>query len=262
MILLTGATGFVGSKIMELCDGTIAAPSLRNVTENEVRRIVDESDADTIIHTAAISDISECEADPEASYKANVQLPVFLARAAQGRKLICFSSDQVYTGMDSDGPYTEEDAKPANTYAKHKIEMEQRVLDICPEAVMLRAEWMYDFGTNKPNYFTNMINAKGPVRFSSKNFRGLTYVKEVAENMEKVIELPGGVYNFGSETNKSMFEVTCVFILALGLDLGIEDISPLHNLWMDCSKARKHGLIFSEVTEGLLRCAKDSGRIM
>ena len=36
MILVTGATGFVGSKIMELCDGTIAAPSLRNVTENEV----------------------------------------------------------------------------------------------------------------------------------------------------------------------------------------------------------------------------------
>ena len=40
MILVTGATGFVGSKIMELCDGTIAAPSLRNVTEDEVRHIV------------------------------------------------------------------------------------------------------------------------------------------------------------------------------------------------------------------------------
>ncbi|SFC28278.1 hypothetical protein [Butyrivibrio sp. YAB3001] len=79
--------------------------------------------------------------------------------------------------------------------------------------------------------------------------------------MEKVIALPGGIYNFGSETNKSMFEVTSDFSKALGLDLCVEEIAPLHNLWMDCSKARKHGVIFSEVFEGLLRCARDCGRI-
>ena len=95
MILVTGAKGFVGKKIMDLCKDTIAAPSLRNVTEDDVRRILDESGVDTIIHTAAISDIQDCEADPEASYIANVQLPVFLAKAAEGRKLVCFSSDSV-----------------------------------------------------------------------------------------------------------------------------------------------------------------------
>ncbi len=261
MILVTGATGFVGSKIMELCDDTVAAPSLRNVTEDEVRSLVEDSNVDTIIHTAAISNVGFCDADPDASYKANVQLPVYLAKAAQGRKLVCFSSDMVYVGMDGEGPYNEEFAKPVNTYSKHKLEMEQRVLDICPDAVMLRAEWMYDFSSTKPNYFTNLINAKGPVRFSSQNFRGLTYVKEVAENMEKVIALPGGVYNFGSETNKSMFEVACAFIQALGLSIDVEDIPPLHNLWMDCSKARKYGVVFSEELEGLLRCARDCGMI-
>ncbi|SFC28317.1 hypothetical protein [Butyrivibrio sp. YAB3001] len=44
MILVTGATGFVGGKIMELCKDTVAAPSLRNVTEEEVRRFIDISE--------------------------------------------------------------------------------------------------------------------------------------------------------------------------------------------------------------------------
>ena len=49
-----------------------------------------------------------------------------------------------------------------------------------------------------------MRNATDPMHFSSGNYRGVTYVKEVAENMERVIALPGGAYNFGSETNSSL----------------------------------------------------------
>lgn len=257
MILVTGARGFVGKRIMDICRDTVASPSLRNASEKEIKRIVEESGADTIIHTAAISDIRTCAADPEASYTANVQLPVLLAKASAGRKLVCFSSDQVYTGAEGIGPYSEDQAKPANVYAEHKLEMEMRVLDICPDAVMLRAEWMYDYELDNQNYFMNMINANGTVKFSSKNYRGITYVREVAENMEKVIALPGGVYNFGSETDQSMYQITSKFREKLGLDIEVEDVSPLHNLWMDCSKAKRHGVVFSDALEGLFRCAKD-----
>jgi dTDP-4-dehydrorhamnose reductase len=62
----------------------------------------------------------------------------------------------------------------------------------------------------------NIINAKDSVSFSSMQYRGITYVKEVAENIPKVIKLQGGVYNFGSETNKSMFEITTEFLNLLG----------------------------------------------
>ena len=151
MILVTGATGFVGHKIMEVCEGSIAAPSLRNITQEDVNRIIEESDADVIIHTAAISNIGVCEADPDASYFANVQIPLFIARASKGRKLICFSSDQVYSGCGEGGPYLEDTVKPANTYAEHKLEMEQRVLEIDPDAVMLRAEWRYDYNLTRSN---------------------------------------------------------------------------------------------------------------
>ena len=79
MILVTGANGFVGHKIMKICEDTIAAPSLRNVRQEDVNRIIGESDADVIIHTAAISDIGVCHADPEASYYAYVQVQLFIS---------------------------------------------------------------------------------------------------------------------------------------------------------------------------------------
>ena len=122
---------------------------------------------------------------------------------------------------------------------------------------MLRAEWMYDYYLNKPNYFMNILNAKESVGFSSKQYRGITYVKEVVENMEKVIHLPGGAYNFGSETTKSMYEITKEFVSVIGKDIKIEDTLPRHNLWMNCEKARKCGVEFSTAEDGLKRCAKD-----
>ena len=160
MILVTGASGFVGGKIMRMCKDVVACPSLRGLSEDEIKRIVEESGVDTIIHTAAISDVGACQANPEASYIANVQIPIYIAKAAKNAKLIYFSSDQVYTGVDEEGPYSEDMAKPNNVYANHKLEMEQRVLDISPDAVMLRAEWMYDYYLKRPNYFMNIINAK------------------------------------------------------------------------------------------------------
>lgn len=257
MVLVTGATGFVGQKIMQLCKDTIPCPSLRGLSEDDIKRIVENSGADTIIHTAAISDIGTCQANPEASYIANVQIPVALAKACKHIKLICFSSDQVYSGLDLEGPYLEDTVKPGNIYAQHKLEMEETVLDLVPDAVMLRAEWMYDYYLKKPNYFMNILNAKEFVSFSSHQYRGITYVKEVAQNMEQVIRLPGGVYNFGSETTKSMYEITETFLALIGKKIRLEDAPPRHNLWMNCEKAKKHGVLFQSVAHGLKACAED-----
>lgn len=259
MILVTGASGFVGGKIMQMCKGVVACPTLRGLSEDDIKRIVEERDVDTIIHTAAISDVGACQADPEASYIANVQIPIYLAKAAKHAKLIYFSSDQVYTGVEEEGPYTEDMARPNNVYASHKLEMEERVLDISPDAVMLRAEWMYDYYLKRSNYFMNIINAEESIAVSSRQYRGITYVKEVAENMEKIIKLPGGAYNFGSETTKSMYEITEEFLTTLGKDIKIEAAPPRHNLWMNCEKAKKQGLEFSRVEDGLIKCARDYG---
>lgn len=280
-ILVTGARGFVGARLMKELEGAIAAPSIQGMNEEQIRQIVEESEADVIIHTAAISDVGTCEKDPEKSYHANVLLPVYLANASDGRKLICFSSDQVYRGCESDGPYREDKAKPANIYGAHKLEMEQRVLDRKPDSVMLRAEWMYDYISPKGNYLLNVLNAKETLTFGQQ-YRGLTYLREIRENLERIIkmqenelqkrenlsggkkialQLPGGIYNFGSETTQSMYEITKEFLQITGSRQQVQEGSAVHNLWMDCGKAAEYGVVFSNVMDGLKRCLGDYGLI-
>lgn len=262
-ILLTGARGFAGARIREHMP-VIAAPSLRNATLDQVKKLMDETQPDAVIHTAAVSDIPSCEKDPEGSYHANVLLPMYLAKAAPGIKHVMFSSDQVYAGCEEEGPYGEDIVCPSNRYARQKLEMEERVLEISPDAVMLRATWMYDmpiYGVaNRGNLIVNMLlsAARGEkLSFSASQYRGVTYMREVARCTELALKLPGGAYNFGSENDKSMYETACFLAELLKLNVAITPGESRHNLWMDCEKIKAHGIFFPSTLEGLKMCAKD-----
>ena len=257
--LVTGPRGFVGARIMdELGQDAVPAPSLRAVDEDGVRRIVDVAQPDLIIHTAAISDISTCEKNPEGSYRANVEIPVWLART--GIKCVMFSTDQVYSGCTGEGPYAEEETAPSNLYSRHKLEMEQRTLDINPNTVLLRATWMYDmpkYGVpNRGNFLVNMLR-QADISFSSTQHRAVTYVREVSGLIRQAALLPGGAYNYGSENTLTMLETAEWLKDALSLSVRISDAGPRHHLWMDCSKIRQHGIFFCNTIDGLQKCIRD-----
>ena len=258
-ILLTGARGFVGARIAAAMP-VIAAPSLRNMTEDGVKRLVDETEPEAIIHTAAISDIPTCEKDPDSSYFANVLLPVWLAKT--GVKAVLFSTDQVYGGCKSEGPYAENETAPANTYARHKLEMEKRVLEINPHAVLLRATWMYDmplYGTaNRGNFLVHML-LKQEAAFSAAQHRAVTYAREAAQWTQRALSLPGGSYNFGSENSLTMLETAHWLKERLHLPITLRDAGPRPHLWMNCGKAKSRGIEFRHTADGLEQCIRDYG---
>lgn len=89
-ILITGAHGFVGNRLMQDLDDTVAAPSMRSMSEEQIRNMIEKSRADVIIHTAAISDVGTCEKDPGASYEANVRLPLVSCKSSERTKIDLF----------------------------------------------------------------------------------------------------------------------------------------------------------------------------
>ena len=273
-ILLTGAGGFVGSRICqqwqdryELC--TLPRGFLRTADEAAIRAQVETLRPDVILHTAALSDTGYCAQHPAEAYRANVELPVWLARAAQQTKakLVAFSSDQVYAGTKQQGPLPETLVlRPANIYGQYKLEAEQRVLDLCPDSVHLRASWMYDLpGYGLPirgNLPLNLLRAalKGEtVRFSRNDFRGVTYVRQVIENLEPAMELPGGVYNFGSGNAEDMVCTARRFAKALGITVKITEESWERNLVMDAAKLERSGIRFAATQQGIRCCLQDYG---
>lgn len=113
-ILVTGAGGFVGARILdqwrgryELC--TFPHGFSADSDEAAVRALIAREKPDVIVHTAALSNTAYCASHPEESLRANVLLPEWIAKAAAetGAKLLAFSSDQVYAGCKESGPLSE-----------------------------------------------------------------------------------------------------------------------------------------------------------
>lgn len=273
-VLITGAGGFVGSRVLQQWQGKYelcAFPKgfLCTATETEVLTQTRARDPDVILHTAALSDTGYCAQHPAEAYRANVELPVWLARAAQQTKakLVAFSSDQVYAGTKQQGPLSEAlDLHPTNIYGQYKLEAEQRVLELCPDSVHLRASWMYDLpGYGLPirgNLPLNLLRAalKGEaVRFSRYDFRGVTYVRQVIENLEPAMDLPGGVYNFGSGNAEDMVCTARQFAKALGITVKIAEESWERNLVMDAAKLERSGIRFAATQQGIRCCLQDYG---
>ena len=274
-VLVSGAGGFVGARIMtQLADRyTLCAfpkGMLAAADEAAVAELVRREQPDVILHTAAISDTGYSEQHPAESYRANVELPLWIAQVARqtGAKLVSFSSDQVYAGLDAVELFTEDrPLSPANVYGRHKLEAEQRVLDALPDAVLLRATWMYDLpGYGLPirgNFLLNLLTAamrQETLRFSGSDYRGITYVREAVERLSDAMELPGGVYNFGSGNDCDMYATAERACALLNMHPALEKADWQRCLLMDGSKFRAAaGVGFDDTLTGLTHCLRDYG---
>ena len=235
-ILVTGASGFVGSRFVERWrnEFEILAPSHAefDITDAQaVERYVTMHAPQAIVHMAALSSTWYCEQHPIESYRVNVEGVCNLAAAAahNGVKFVFFSSDQVYNGNCESGPLCEDvTVAPENVYGRHKLEAEQRALELCPTAVALRATWMYDIEragmpvhANFVLNITKAIKERTPLVLPVREYRGITWVRDVVEFLPVTFTLPGGVYNYGAECLMNTYETACCYCeMLVGLQAG------------------------------------------
>lgn len=104
-MLITGATGFLGSRAADFYQGRyeVHAPTHRelDITDPQATAYaVSRYQPSIVIHCAAISDVGQCEKEPEKSWAINVTGSINIAKASREVHASCIlcSSDQVYFG--------------------------------------------------------------------------------------------------------------------------------------------------------------------
>lgn len=280
-VLVTGASGFVGSRFVRAMLGKyeLLVPTHAEfdiTSARAVQRYIDLHRPDVILHLAALSNTGYCEQNPNQSYEVNVQGVENLASVAANydAKFVFFSSDQVYNGNEEKGLLQEDvPVSPENHYGRHKLLAEQRASELCPESVALRATWMYDSREadlpTHDNFVLNVKRAlkeKRPLAFATREYRGITWINEVVDNLPHTFVLPAGVYNFGAENLFNTYETACAYCAMLGVDsrdtiIADTERFPLHerNISISMQKAREASggaIHFSDTLEGLRKYEK------
>ena len=111
-ILITGASGFVGSRTVAALQGTyeLITPchcELDITSEEAVESFICRTQPDVILHLAALSNTVYCEEHPQESYLVNVISVENIAKAAakHGIKLVWFSQTRYITDAASPVPF-------------------------------------------------------------------------------------------------------------------------------------------------------------
>jgi len=120
-------------------------------------RTFEEAQISMVVHAAGFTSVEQCEAKPDLARHVNVDLAGNVAKACAklGLPLIHISTDHLFSG---EMPLLAEisHVTPVNVYGRTKAEAELRVLDVHPEALVLRTNF-YGWGTSYRLSFSDMI---------------------------------------------------------------------------------------------------------
>jgi nucleoside-diphosphate-sugar epimerase len=197
-ILVTGATGFVGSRLLASQDALTRHIQFRAVTRRPLEKpfpnvgqvlisdIAEKTDwtnallgVDTVVHLAArVHVMDDKVSNPLEEYrKANVITTINLAKqsASAGVKRFIFLSSVKVNGEKTDigKPFTEESiANPVDPYGISKLEAEEGIREICNatgmQYVFIRPPLIYGPGV-KANYqkLMNLVQRRLPLPLGS-----------------------------------------------------------------------------------------------
>lgn len=278
-LLITGAKGYLGKRLVKAYEKehevyAACRENLDFTCEEQVGAVFREFKPEVAIHCGAVSDVGECENNPEKSFRVNVQGTQILARycARSHTRMVFCSSDQVYIEKQTREnaetyylPHREEGRlNPLPVYGQHKLQAEKVCLNENPDSVILRLTLLYDVpgkedlekqkGMFAENLKTAFREGQRQQIFQNTS-RGITDIREVIENMEKAWKLLPGRYNFGSTYTGNMYEMIRQVFTLLGKKelICCQETGAVRNMLMNTQKAEKAGIVFQDTVSALYR---------
>lgn len=227
-VLVTGGSGLLGSKIIEIFSkfeiiatynansldiDNVVAKSLDIRNEKEVFSLIKNFEPSFIIHTAALTNVDECEKYPDKAWEINVKGTENIAKSASqiGAKVVYISTDYVFDGTK--GLYTENDSpNPINYYGKTKLEGELKIKEFCENYAICRLSSLYGWNTttkklNFATWIVEKLRKNEIAKLFTDQYTTPTFADNAARACMEIIERDkSGVYHIASKECMSRYE--------------------------------------------------------
>ncbi len=237
-ILVTGANGQLGNEMRVLSAENqqhiyffTDVQELDICDEQAVRAFVADNQIDVIVNCAAYTAVDKAEDNAELCDKLNHVAPGYLAAAAEacGAAMIQVSTDYVFDGT-AHIPYTEDvPTCPASVYGSTKLAGEQKVMELCNRAMIIRTAWLYSiYGNNFVKTMIRLGHERETLGVVFDQIGTPTYANDLARAIFAAINqgIVPGIYHFSDEGVCSWYD----FTVAIHRIAGITSckVSPLH----------------------------------
>jgi len=223
-ILITGADGYMGSNLKKYLrrDYNIfsllqkAGKNQKDVFEADitdfkaVEKIIKKVSPDVLIHTAAISNLSECEKNKDLAYAVNFSgtknIVDTINKFNLKTNLVFFSSDYIFDGEK--GNYKEEDTpNPKTVYGKSKLQAEEYIKKQLKDYIICRTANIYGRGGNFFNFLVDSLNENKKIEIFNDVFYTPTYIDYLLDCLKLLIEKDfKGVIHVSGPERVSRFE--------------------------------------------------------
>jgi len=242
-LLVTGASGLLGSKIVELAKGKYdviplhdAKPLHQNslkldiTNRKQVFNLLRKLKPDLVVHTAAETNVDKCETQKELAWKTNVEGTRNVAAACSeiDAKIVYISTDYVFDGEK--GLYTEEDTPNSiNHYGVTKLEGENQIKKLCKNHIILRTSVLYGWHPWKQNFATWVINSLkqgNEISIVEDHFNTPTLADNLAEIIIEALQKDlQGLYHASGSQKISRYEFAKEIAKTFNLDYSL--IKPI-----------------------------------
>ena len=218
-ILVTGSAGLVGSQVVkDLIEQNYEvyscyhkskpehgiAVNLDLVNQEEIKTAIHKTKPAAIIHLAAITNVDQCEIQPDLAKKINSRATEILARQAarQNSFFVYVSTDYIFDGKnkmrkESDMP------NPLSSYGKSKLEGELVLNNMAFAYAIARTSTPFGFHNLKksfPIWIKENLEAKKDIPVSVDQFTSPTFVPHLSKMLIEIAtkQLTGIIHTAGA----------------------------------------------------------------
>lgn len=249
-VAVTGADGRLGRALIEALEaspytgpfGPIAwtLPAFDLDAPDRFAALLDAAAPETVVHTAAWTDVDGCATDPDLAMRRNGEATGVLARACaeRGIDLVVISTNEVFDGRRTDGrPYRPDDeTAPPNPYGRSKLEGERLAMEAYggrhgPVLAIVRTAWL--FGPPGGDFPDRIIDAARRARAAGEPLRAVadelgtpTRTGDLAEAIAELLGSgsPGGIHHLVNAGVASRADWATAILGAARIDVPIEPV--------------------------------------